>query len=195
MKTKFELAEEQERNQFLKLSKLMSGISNIEFSEINSASRWDVKYKINDKWYIGDIKVVKISSQELYALSQQYNIKHLIKKHKIEGLYDIAYNKFRLEIEEYECVVDTIKIPMIPTFIYIFTDNKMAIWNLMKLPIMWDNANKCIIEDNDFIEVQDRATEMGDQRKTKNQYYKDLDIKYAEVYEGLEDWEGDVRFI
>jgi hypothetical protein len=48
---------------------------------------------------------------------------------------------------------------------------------------MWDNANRCIIEDNDFIEIEDKKTEMGDQSKTINKYYKNLDIRLATLYQ------------
>jgi hypothetical protein len=183
MEERFNVAEKEERKKFSELSKLIPGIKNIEFSDIGSNARWDVKYQIGDRWYIGDIKVTNINSNELYPLSQLYDIKHLIKKHKIEGLYDIAYNQFRIEIEMFHGVKDYIKVPMIPVFIYIFKDNKIAIWNLMKLPIMWDNVNKYIIEDNDFIEVADKKTQMGDQRRTINKYYKNLDIQFADIYE------------
>jgi len=183
MEQRFNEAEKNERKLFKELSTLIPGISNIEFSEIGSNARWDVKYKIGDKWFIGDIKVTNLKSDEVYQLAQLHNIKHLIKKHKIEGLYDIAYNQFRIEIEMFHNVKDYIKTPMIPVFIYIFKDKKMAVWNLMKLPIMWDNANRCIIEDNDFIEIEDKKTEMGDQSKTINKYYKNLDIRLATLYQ------------
>jgi len=183
MKTKFELSEEQERSRFKQLSKMIKGISDIEFSQINSNARWDVKYRIGDKWFIGDIKVVHIASNELYPLSQQYGIEHLIKKHKIEGLFNIFYNQPRVVIEEFHTVKYETINPMIPVFIYIFSDNKMAIWDLTKLGITWDNFNKSIIEDNDFIEIEDKKTEMGDQSKTINKYYKYLDIRLADLYQ------------
>jgi hypothetical protein len=140
------------RNKFRTLAKKWNLTEDDYFFPKEQSCPFDVLYKKDEYWHIGEIKNLNNRSTELTTTARENKVDgHLLKRDKWTFLMDIFYNMSLIEImtkyvpEAIEFITeDDYTDCAFPMYINFFSDDVCLWWHMdFDIKVSWNNIRKC----------------------------------------------------